>query len=211
MDPKLLQILKKAKAIDKAAEKYDTGAVKRSQTPGLTNDRNVMGGMPQEYNQTLTEAVEVGTEMYKERVQSSKLPPAIQKAMLENPIPQINPMSDIDEDDIRELRGGPVRESVRQPVYSEDDEIDMFGTPTKKPEVKKRRPITENVQQPSVNINESYLRKLIASEISKALPKIIENYFESRLVKENVQFKAGNTIFSGNVMPMPNIKKKSNI
>ena len=36
MDPKLLQILKKAKAIDKAAEKYDAGAVKRSQTPEIS-------------------------------------------------------------------------------------------------------------------------------------------------------------------------------
>jgi|LakMenE01Jun11ns_1017448.scaffolds.fasta_scaffold9937974_2 hypothetical protein len=211
MDPKLLAILKKAKAIDKAAEKFDTGAVKRSQTPGLTNDRNVMSESYSDYNTSINESVEVGSEMYREKVQSSKLPAAIQKAMLENPIPQLNPMSDIDDEAIRELRGvAPVKESVRKPVYSEDDEIDMFAQPTKKPEIKKRKMVTENFETSSVNVDEAHLRKLIASEISKALPKIIENYFESRLVKENVQFKAGNTIFSGNVMPMPNIKKRNN-
>jgi len=208
MDPKLLAILKKAKAIDKAAERYDTGAVKRSQTPGLTNDRNVMSESVSDYTTTMAESVQAGTEIYRERVQSSKLPAAIQKAMLENPIPQLNPMSDIDEEAIRELRGPSVKESVRQPVYSEDDEMDMFENTVKKPEVKKRRPITENVGQMPINVDEGYLRKLIASEISKALPTIIENYFESRLVKENVQFKAGNTIFSGNVMPMPKLKRK---
>lgn len=210
MDPKLLAILKKAKAIDKAAEKYDTGAVKKSQTPGLTNDRSVMSEGFSDYTPTVTESVEAGSEVYKERVQNSKLPPAIQRAMLENPIPQINPMSDVDEDAIRELRGTPIKESVRQPVYSEDDEIDMFANPTKKPEVKKRKVVNENIGQPSINVDEAYLRKLIASEISKALPKIIENYFDSRLVKENVQFKAGNTIFSGSVMPMPKMKRKNN-
>ena len=211
MDPKLLAILKKAKAIDKAAEKFDTGAVKRSQTPGLTNDRNVMTESYSEYSMPVTESVEAGSEVYKERVQNSKLPAAIQKAMLENPIPQLNPMSGVDEEAIREIRGiAQVKESARKPVYSEDDEIDMFANPTKKPEVKKRKVVNENFEPTSVNVDESYLRKLIASEISKALPKIIENYFESRLVKENVQFKAGNTVFSGNVMPMPNLKRKNN-
>ena len=105
MDPKLLAILKKAKAIDKAAEKFDTGAVKRSQTPGLTNDRNVMTESYSEYSMPVTESVEAGSEVYKERVQNSKLPAAIQKAMLENPIPQLNPMSGVDEEAIREIRG----------------------------------------------------------------------------------------------------------
>jgi hypothetical protein len=208
MDPKLLAILKKSKAIDKAAEKFDTGKAKRSQTPGLTSDRNVMGESSFDYGQQMSESVEAGTEMYNERVQNSRLPAAIQKAMLENPIPQLNPMSGIDEEAIRELNGYTVKESVRQPAYSEDDEIDMFENAVKKPEVKKRRMVTENTNQMPVNVDESYLRKLIASEISKALPKIIENYFESRLVKENVQFKAGSTVFSGNVMPMPKLKRK---
>ena len=35
MDPKLLEILKKAKQIDKAAEKFDNGAPKKSKSAGL--------------------------------------------------------------------------------------------------------------------------------------------------------------------------------
>ena len=149
----------------------------------------------------------VGTEDYNSAVKNSKLPPAIQKAMLENPIPQPSDTGfDVDEEAIRALR-----EEKNIPSYNEDDESDMYKNPVRRSETQKKRPINENIPQEVVNIDEKYLRKLIASELTKALPKIIENYFDSRLVKENVQFKAGNTIFSGTVMPMPKVKGKNNI
>jgi len=112
---------------------------------------------------------------------------------------------DVDEETIKALREDNV------PSYSEDDEVDMYKKPVRRSEVQKKRPINENMVQEPINVDEKYLRKLIASELTKALPKIIENYFDSRLVKENVQFKAGNTIFSGTVMPMPKVKGKNNI
>jgi hypothetical protein len=93
----------------------------------------------------------------------------------------------------------------------EEYEVDMDKKPVRRAETQSKRPINENVSSEVINIDEKYLRKLIASELTKALPKIIENYFDSRLVKENVQFKAGNTIFSGTVMPMPKVKGKNNI
>ena len=83
----------------------------------------------------------------------------------------------------------------------------MYEKPVRRIQTQKKRVIQEQISEP-VNVDEKYLRKLIASELTKALPKIIEHYFESRLVKENVQFKAGNTIFSGTVMPMPKVKGK---
>jgi len=145
----------------------------------------------------------VGTEGYNQSIKNSKLPLAIQKAMLENPIPQasFSNGTDVDEESLKALRED----------YSENDEVDMYKKPVRRVESQKKRPINEELENVSVNVDEKYLRKLIASEITKALPKIVENYFESRLVKENVQFKAGNTIFSGTVMPMPKVKGKNNI
>lgn len=207
MNPQLLEILKKAKAIDKAAEKYDSSATKKSTTTGLMDMVGASSGMMEEgYSAPVNIKKEVGTDNYNQAVKNSKLPPAIQKAMLENPIPQPSGTDfDVDEEAIKALREND------GPSYQEDDEIDMYKKPIRRAETQKKRPINENVSSEVVNIDEKYLRKLIASELTKALPKIIENYFDSRLVKENVQFKAGNTIFSGTVMPMPKIKGKNNI
>jgi hypothetical protein len=113
-----------------------------------------------------------------------------------------NRLKDVDEDTIKQLRGES-RSSV--PSYSEEDEVDFYEKPAP------RKKIIREEQVSSVNVDENYLRKLIASELTKALPKVIEHYFDSRLVKENVQFKAGSTIFSGTVMPMPKVKGKNNI
>lgn len=217
MDPKLLEILKKAKQIDKAAEKFDSGAPKTSKSSGLyeqmdgtklISSEEMMahsgGNMMGETINTKPIKRDVGSEEYTHRVTNSKLPAAVQKAMLENPIPQPDFMGmDVDEHAIRELRGD-INEN--QSTYSEEDEVDMYEKPVRR----KKKPMNEQISEP-VNVDDKYLRKLIAQEITKALPKIIEHYFESRLVKENVQFKAGNTIFSGTVMPMPKVKGKNNI
>jgi hypothetical protein len=222
MNPQLLEILKKAKAVDKAAQKFDNGAPKRSQSAGLMNEidgtklisaeeagmSHSGGNMMNNSTQSFTVKKDVQSEGYKKAVTGSKLPPAIQKAMLENPIPQPDMGFDVDEESIRELRGD-VRED-NGPYYNEEDEVDMYEKPVRRQEVQKKRVIREEVSEP-INIDEKYLRKLIASELTKALPKIIEHYFDNRLVKENVQFKAGNTIFSGTVMPMPKVKGKNNI
>jgi hypothetical protein len=204
MDPKLLEILKKAKAIDKAAEKFDSGAVKKSNTSGLMDSMGSSSGMIDENygQQKITEIKKnVGTDSYNQSVKKSKLPPAIQKAMLENPIPEASFSygTEVDENAIKALN---------ENSYSESDEIDMYEKPVRR-NLKKN--LQENISNEPINIDEKYLRKLIASEITKALPKIIENYFDDRLVKENVQFKAGSTIFSGTVMPMPKVKGKNNI
>lgn len=205
MNQQLLEILKKAKAIDKAAEKYDSSATKKSTTSGLIGSMGGSGMVEEGYTAPVIKK-NVSTEDYNYAVKNSKLPLAIQKAMLENPIPQSDTGFDVDEETIRALR-----EEKNIPSYNEDDESDMYKNPVRRSETQKKRPINENNSQEVVKIDEKYLRKLIASELTKALPNIIENYFDSRLVKENVQFKAGNTIFSGTVMPMPKVKGKNNI
>jgi len=197
MTPQMLEILKKAKQIDKAARKYDTSESKKSTTSGLMDS---VGGINEDYMPPAIKK-DINSESYSHSVKNSKLPAAIQKAMLENPIPQ-GDFIGVDENAVRELRS--LDEDFS---YDEKDEVDMYEKPVRRSE--KKRVVKENFE--SVNVDEKYLRQLIASEITKALPKIIENYFDSRLVKENVQFKAGSTIFSGTVMPMPKVKGKNNI
>lgn len=200
MDPKLLEILKKAKQIDKAAQKYDSSAPKKSQTSGLNEMSGRMSSEDMGYGMNeSTSNVDVNSESYNQAVKKSGLPAAIQRAMLENPIPKSDGVYGVDEDSIRQLR---------EMDYDENDEVDMYEKPVRRAETK-RKPINEEVSLNPVKIDESYLRKLINSEITKALPKIIEHYFDSRLVKENVQFKAGSTVFSGSVMPMPKVKKNN--
>lgn len=199
MTPQMLEILKKAKQIDKAARKFDTGASKKSTTSGLMDS---VGGINEDYTPPIIKK-DINSESYSHSVKNSKLPAAIQKAMLENPIPQ-GDFIGVDENAVRELRS--LDEDFS---YDEKDEVDMYEKPVRRSE--KKRVIKENFDSESINIDEKYLRQLIASEITKALPKIIENYFDNRLVKENVQFKAGSTIFSGTVMPMPKVKGKNNI
>lgn len=221
MDPKLLEILKKAKQIDKAAEKFDSSSPKKSKSVGLmdqiSGDKLISaeemmthsgGNMMVESSPIVNIKKDVGNSSYNSAVKNSKLPAAIQKAMLENPIPQpdMNFGIDADEEAIRELRGSNTLSEGSSKYYSEEDEVDMYEKPVRRSETKKKV-IREEINQP-INVDESYLRKLIASEITKALPKIIEHYFDSRLVKENVQFKAGSTTFSGTVMPMPKVKGK---
>lgn len=221
MNPQLLEILKKAKAIDKAAEKFDNGAPKKTKSGGLYDQMDGTklisaeeagrGSMNESSSGLMNIKKDVGSEGYNRAVTNSKLPAAIQKAMLENPIPQPDMGFDVDEESIRELRGTVVEDNG--PYYSEEDEIDMYEKPVRRTQTQQpqRKKVIREEVEPSVDINEAYLRKLIASELTKALPKVIEHYFDKRLVKENVQFKAGSTIFSGTVMPMPKVKGKNNI
>ena len=198
MSQQMMEILKKAKQIDKAAQKYDNGAPKKSQSSGLLNEidgtklisaeeagMGHSGGNMMNSTPSFAIKKDIQSEGYKHSVTNSKLPAAIQKAMLENPIPQASSGFDMDEETIREIRGSVQEDNT--PYYSEEDEIDMYDKPVRRQETPKKRVIREEVSE-SVNVDEKYLRKLIASELMKALPKVIEHYFDKRLVKENVQF-----------------------
>ena len=136
MNPQLLEILKRAKAIDKAAEKYDSSATKKSTTSGLISSMGSSGMVEEGYTAPVIKK-NVGTEDYNSAVKNSKLPPAIQKAMLENPIPQPSDTGfDVDEEAIRALR-----EEKNIPSYNEDDESDMYKNPVRRSETQKKRPI----------------------------------------------------------------------
>jgi hypothetical protein len=169
----------------------------------------------------LAERMDVNSSAYSDSVQNSNLPPAIAKAMLETPIPMGDVMggTSVSEEFIKEINPNMGRKQVPElpPIqeqqydsYDEDDERDFYSHPIQEQpkvrEIPRTQPTTRRVEH--TEVGESEIRTMIAQEIAKALPKIIEQYFDKRVLKENVSFKAGNTTFSGTVSPLPKKRTK---
>lgn len=173
MDSKLLEILKKAKEVDKRARQYDAMDKGTLQANVESRSNSVMTETP-----VVKKNVNVDSETYKQRVKESKLPPEIQKAMLENPIPQPDMVGtfSMDEEMIREINPNYKNNNSN---YSEEDEFDYMS--------QKRHTIKESVSQQQRGFDESSVRRMIAEEIAKALPSIVEKYFDKKMIQENVK------------------------
>jgi len=181
MNPKLLEVLKKAKQIDQRAKQYDNtdkagleaSINSRRTTSTMTENMGGMDMIPQQMMMEQptqvsrpTPKVDVNSETYKQRVKESKLPPEIMKAMLDTPIQQPDSPGtfSMDEEAIKQIN----------PNYGKQN-----PQPT----------IVEEAKPNSTNysIDESLMRKMIAEEIAKALPSIVENYFDKKMIKENIK------------------------
>lgn len=175
MNPKLTEILKKAKAVEQRASQMGnkTNNGTQTMTPTMSETMNSQ----QTVTPTLTETmglptsnhqpkIDVNSDTYRKRVTESNLPPEIRKAMLDNPIQQADSPGtfSMDEESIREIN----------PSYGKDTitEAPIPSTPTK---------ISD------VTVNNSSIRKMIAEEIAKALPGIVEKYFDKKMIQENIR------------------------
>ena len=169
MNPKLTEILKKAKAVDQRANQMGTKIPSGGQTmtPTLTES---MGTQPTTMPQMELPTnrpqpkVDVNSEAYKQRVKESNLPPEIRKAMLDNPIQQADTPGtfSMSEEMIREVN----------PNYGKQVVNESTITP----------PSPSNF-----SVDESMMRKMIAEEIAKALPTIVEKYFDKKMIQENIE------------------------
>ena len=186
MNPKLLEVLKKAKQVDQRAKQFDS-------TDTATLEANVQSrtqNIPQPSSGMMTEQptqlptnrpqpkIDVNSDVYKDRVKESGLPPEIMKAMLDNPIQQPDAPGtfSMNEEDIKAINPNYGKQTITE------------TTKTK---------IPKNVKP--LNVNEGNIRKMIAEEISKALPSIIEKYFDKKMIQENI-----------NVLKSLKIKRKTN-
>ena len=112
-----------------------------------------------------------------------KLPESIRKAMIDNPIPQIQGVSIFDDSLINEIANS-----------GEDSFEDEIIT-------------TKNIKPKSQKmVNENFDYSKIMSIIEEVVDRKIKEYYDTKLMSESVQIKVGNTIFSGNLKPLP--KKK---
>lgn len=172
MNEKLLEILKKAKEVDKRAKQYDSTDIQTLKTnveSRATTTPISEGSVPTNHTQQTKQVrntVNVDSPEYKNRVLESKLPPEIQKVMLENPIqqPEVTDGFGVSEEAIKQLN----------PNYGKN--VNTNTQPTI---------IREEVN--TTNINEGQIRKIIAEELTKVLPSIVEKYFDNKVIKENTR------------------------
>lgn len=113
-----------------------------------------------------------------------KLPETIRKAMIENPIPQIKGVSIFDDSLINEIANSGEDNSYEEEIIT----------------TKNIKPRTQKI------VNENFDYSKIISIIEEVVDRKIKEYYDSKLVTENVQVRVGNTVFSGNLKPLP--KKK---
>ena len=113
----------------------------------------------------------------------SKMPDAIKQVMMETPIdiPE-NPFSvgSFDLEDVPEL--------VEQP----------------------KQVVRETTQRNTSNIDVDTIRQIVREEIEDVVRDVVGEYLDKSLVTEDIQIKVGETIFSGNLKPLPKKTKKIN-
>ena len=114
-----------------------------------------------------------------------KLPESIRKAMIETPIPQIQNVSIFDDSLINEI----ANDGEENLIHEEE----IITTKNIKPKAQKIA-------------SENFDYSKIMSIIEEVVDRKIKEYYDTKLVSENVQVRVGNTIFSGNLKPLP--KKK---
>ena len=181
MDPKLKAILQKAKEIDIKARKYDSvdtsvlensvnGRINNSGNGGTLHDQmgTTQSAVMSETTTQVKPNINPDSENYNQRVKESKLPPEIMQAMLENPIPQPDMPGtfSMDEQSIREINPNYGKKNINEVV-----------------------PKSPSPQKSSVTSkpNSNVMRKMIAEEIARVLPSIVEKYFDKKLIQENVK------------------------
>jgi hypothetical protein len=111
-----------------------------------------------------------------------KLPESIRKAMIETPIPQVQGVSIFDDSFINEIANDGEDNLI--------EEQEIITTKNIKPKTQK-------------NISEAFDYSKITSIIEEVVDRKIKEYYDSKLISENVQVRVGNTVFSGNLKPLP--------
>ena len=114
-----------------------------------------------------------------------KLPESIRRAMVDTPIPQVQGVSIFDDSFINEIAND-----------GEDNLIEEQEIIT----TKNFKPKTQKIVQ------EGFDYSKIISIIEEVVERKISEYYDSKLMSENVQVRVGSTVFSGNLKPLP--KKK---
>ncbi len=170
MENKLLEILKKAKEVDNRAKKYDSvdKTILESKINNMVGSESLV-----EKSRQITPNIVAGSDDYGKKVKESKLPKEIQKLMLENPIQQVDSLGtfSLSEDIIKEIN----------PNYGKDKRVNRV--------VEEVEMVKGSAQQ---GFDAFVIKKMIAEEIAKALPSIVEKYFDKKMIQENI--KALNSI-----------------
>ena len=186
---KLKNILAKSKAIMKQTEENLGGSNTSNSNSNYVNENeekeipNLTEEFAQKYgiaDGKLNKSVAPKGGRYP-NMKKSKMPDAIKQAMMETPI-------DIPEDPF----------SVGS--FDLDDVAELVEEP--------KQIVRENKKPKSSNINTDTIRQIVREEIEDVVRGVVSEYLDKSLVTEDIQIKVGETIFSGNLKPLPKKRKK---
>tara|TARA_Y100000389_G_scaffold91579_1_gene88189 strand:+ start:737 stop:1315 length:579 start_codon:yes stop_codon:yes gene_type:complete len=186
---KLKDILSKSKAIMKKTEENLGGSNTSNSNSNYVNENeekeipNLTEEFAQKYgiaDGKLNKSVAPKGGRYP-NMKKSKMPDAIKQAMMETPI-------DIPEDPF----------SVGS--FDLDDVAELVEEP--------KQIVRENKKPKSSNINTDTIRQIVREEIEDVVRGVVSEYLDKSLVTEDIQIKVGETIFSGNLKPLPKKRKK---
>lgn len=177
MNQKLLEVLKKAKQVDQRAKQLDStdtatlqanvnSRTPQTPTPGLTESAPSMN-LPVDRPAPSKPKLDINSEAYRQRVKESKLPPEVIQAMLDNPIQQPDSPGtfSMNEEMIKEVNPNYGTQQINENIQN----VEMVKGPTQQ------------------GFDAHVMRKMIAEEIAKALPSIVENYFDKKMIQENIE------------------------
>jgi hypothetical protein len=66
---------------------------------------------------------------------------------------------------------------------------------------------TQSTPPDSTTTNVDNIRQIVREEIEDIVRDVVEGYLDKALITEDIQIKIGNTIFSGNLKPLPKKRK----
>lgn len=126
-----------------------------------------------------------------EKIRGSKLPDAIKKAMIENPIPQITLNDTLDMDFVNKTRKLMEQDGVI-PVKKQQSRQIQAESRQSQPE--SRQSVSEFDTNSLIPIIENAIRKILDEKLSQIL-----NAQEAVAINENLVIKVGDSLFSGKI------------
>ena len=178
----LKDILNRSKAIMEKTE-VDYGSTSNATTNSINSTQekeipNLTENYIQQHSNRATQSVSPQNGQYK-NIKNSKLPKNIIDAMVNNPI---------------EIPESPY------PTFELDQVNDLIN---ETPQQKIKTPVAGSAQY-----NNEDIRQIVREEIGGVVRKVVEEYLDKALITEDIQIKIGNTIFSGNLKPLPKKRKR---
>jgi len=179
---RLKEILNKSKAVmDKAEETH--GSTSNAPTTTSYGEKEIPN-LTEDYikrnGSRTTQSVAPQGGNYR-NLKTSKMPKEILEAMVKNPIE--------------------IPESPNHTFQLEDvaDLVNINEAPQPQP--------TKVTTSKPTKVNSDSIRKIVREEIEGVVRKVVEEYLDKALITEDIQIKIGNTVFSGNLKPLPKKRK----
>lgn len=164
----------------------ESAIISNDETPMMTEGTSQMESIPQQQ-------IKQPQPITVEKIQQSKLPDAIKKAMIENPIPQITMNDGLD-----------INLAAKAKRLMEQD-----GLSTKSGSKPSSIPQKQTRDTGIPQINESKLEKLVENAVRKVLDEKLTQILSAQqlqTINENLVLKVGDSIFQGKITKVKSSK-----